>query len=102
MADSDSKLLGFELLDYSNLFFQIPGFPGGLEFKLVLCNQSQVCSLFGSCLVYIIVIALSSFNLITIRLQVLIKYEINQRIFDCRLSEVDLIVIHSPKTLNFD
>jgi hypothetical protein len=29
---SDSKLLDFQILDYSDLFFQIPGLPGGLEF----------------------------------------------------------------------
>ncbi len=29
---SVSKLLDFEILDYSNLFFQRPGLPGGLEF----------------------------------------------------------------------
>ncbi len=33
VATSDSKLLDFEILDCSNLFFQIPGLPGGLEFK---------------------------------------------------------------------
>ena len=32
MYTSDSKLLNFEILDCSNLFFQIPGLPGGLEF----------------------------------------------------------------------
>ncbi len=29
---SDSKLLDFELLDYSKLFFQRSGLPGGLDF----------------------------------------------------------------------
>ncbi len=29
---SVSKLLDFEILECSNLFSQIPGFPGGLEF----------------------------------------------------------------------
>ncbi len=33
---SDSKLLDFELLDFSNYFFQLPGLPGGLEFKVRL------------------------------------------------------------------
>jgi hypothetical protein len=32
LPNSDSKLLDFEILDCSNLFFQIPGLPGGLEF----------------------------------------------------------------------
>ena len=43
VAVSDSKLLDFEILDYSNLFFQIPGFPGGLEFKF---NNLNIGSFF--------------------------------------------------------
>ena len=31
---SDSKLLEFQLLDYSNCFAQRPGLPEGLEFKV--------------------------------------------------------------------
>ncbi len=31
---SDSRLLDFELLDFSSLFFQLPGLPGGLKFSL--------------------------------------------------------------------
>ncbi len=33
VLSSDSKLLDFQMLDYSIVFFQRPGLPGGLEFK---------------------------------------------------------------------
>jgi hypothetical protein len=42
---SVSKLIDFGILDCSNLFFQIPGLPGGLEFAQ---NPKLFSSEFGS------------------------------------------------------
>ncbi len=40
VMSSDSKLLDFELLDYSKLFFQRPGLPGGTRFRLFILSLS--------------------------------------------------------------
>ena len=39
---SDSKLLDFQILDYSNFIFQIPGLPGGLEFVPIFFLELQI------------------------------------------------------------
>ncbi len=42
VGTSDSKLLDFQILDYSNFIFQIPGLPGGLKFVPIFFLELQI------------------------------------------------------------